>query len=121
MRQRLCAGPEQSAPAPDLPQVVEVTLGQDAHTEDVRWRISISGSPHLFVLGIPGQGKSVTTRRILSSFADQGLPALVIDFHGDMAGGGAVLDASLGLPISPAGAFVLRKVYCAMFRWGQTM
>ncbi|HEY0812745.1 MAG TPA: DUF87 domain-containing protein [Pseudonocardia sp.] len=92
-------------PARDLPQVVEVALGQDAHAENVTWRISTSGSPHLFVLGIPGQGKSVTTRRILNSFAEQGLPALVIDFHGDMAaapaGGAAVLDASLGLPISP--------------------
>ncbi|MHA6618551.1 helicase HerA domain-containing protein [Pseudonocardia sp. DLS-67] len=88
-----------------LPQVVDVVLGQDAHAADVRWRISTSGSPHLFVLGIPGQGKSVTTRRILNSFAEQGLPALVLDFHGDMAaapaGGAAVLDASQGLPISP--------------------
>jgi hypothetical protein len=88
-----------------LPQAVDVLLGQDAHAADVRWRISTSGSPHLFVLGIPGQGKSVTTRRILNSFAEQGLPALVVDFHGDMAaapaGGAAVLDASQGLPISP--------------------
>jgi DNA phosphorothioation-dependent restriction protein DptH len=88
-----------------LPQVVDVVLGQDAHAADVRWRISTAGSPHLFVLGIPGQGKSVTTRRILNSFAEQGLPALVVDFHGDMAaapaGGAAVLDASQGLPISP--------------------
>jgi DNA phosphorothioation-dependent restriction protein DptH len=72
----------------------------------VHWRISTSGSPHLFVLGIPGQGKSVTTRRILNSYAEQGLPALVVDFHGDMAsapaGGAAVLDASQGLPISPS-------------------
>ncbi|TQM08976.1 helicase HerA domain-containing protein [Pseudonocardia kunmingensis] len=88
-----------------LPQVVDVVLGQDRHAADVRWRISTAGSPHLFVLGIPGQGKSVTTRRILNSFAEQGLPALVLDFHGDMAaapaGGAAVLDASQGLPISP--------------------
>lgn len=93
------------SPAPKLPQVVDVALGQDAHAADVRWRISTSGSPHLFVLGIPGQGKSVTTRRILNSFAEQGLPALVVDFHGDMAaapaGGAAVLDAAQGLPISP--------------------
>ena len=57
------------------------------------------------MLGIPGQGKSVTTRRILNSFAEQGLPALVVDFHGDMAaapaGGAVVLDAAQGLPISP--------------------
>jgi DNA phosphorothioation-dependent restriction protein DptH len=112
-----------STPVPDVPvsrpatqdggpQVVEVHLGQDAHADDVRWRISTDGSPHLFVLGIPGQGKSVTTRRILNSFAVQGLPALVIDFHGDMAaapaGGAAVLDASEGLPIS---LFETREVH----------
>ncbi|MFC5206100.1 ATP-binding protein [Pseudonocardia sulfidoxydans] len=98
-------GPQPVREPTQVPEVVEVSLGADAHAEDVRWRISTSGSPHLFVLGIPGQGKSVTTRRILNSFADQGLPALVVDFHGDMAaspaGGAAVLDASLGLPISP--------------------
>ncbi|OZM79791.1 hypothetical protein CFP66_24210 [Pseudonocardia sp. MH-G8] len=97
--------PETGTPDGALPQVVDVVLGQDRHAADVRWRISTAGSPHLFVLGIPGQGKSVTTRRILNSFAEQGLPALVLDFHGDMAaapaGGAAVLDASQGLPISP--------------------
>jgi hypothetical protein len=50
-----------------------VQLGPDEHAADVRWRI-------------PGQGKSVTTRWILNTFAAQGLPALVVDFHGDMAG-----------------------------------
>lgn len=94
-----------SRPVPELPTSVEVVLGTDAHAAEVRWRISTAGSPHLFVLGIPGQGKSVTTRRILSAFAEQGLPALVVDFHGDMAaapaGGAAVLDAAQGLPISP--------------------
>ncbi|MFD7652851.1 helicase HerA domain-containing protein [Actinosynnema sp. NPDC059797] len=87
------------------PQVVDVHLGRDAHAADVRWRISTSGSPHMFVLGIPGQGKSVTTRRVLNAFAEQGLPALVLDFHGDMAaapaGGAAVLNASDGLDLSP--------------------
>lgn len=101
-------GPRPAAPSPAgraAPAVAEVLLGHDQHAEEVRWRISTQGSPHLFVLGIPGQGKSVTTRRILDSFADQGLPALVVDFHGDMAaapaGGAAVLDAARGLPISP--------------------
>lgn len=94
-----------AAAVPEPPQVVDVALGKDAHADEVHWRISTSGSPHLFVLGIPGQGKSVTSRRILNSFAEQGLPALVVDFHGDMAaspaGGAAVLDAAQGLPISP--------------------
>lgn len=93
-------------PAPiDFPESVDVHLGQDGHAGDAQWRISTAGSPHLFVLGIPGQGKSVTTRTILNSFAEQGLPALVLDFHGDMAanpaGGAEVLDAANGLPFSP--------------------
>lgn len=92
-------------PVAGRPRCVDVHLGQDAHAADVRWRISTSGSPHMFVLGIPGQGKSVTTRRILNSFAEQRLPALVLDFHGDMAAGPArgatVLDAADGLNLSP--------------------
>lgn len=84
---------------------VRVILGRDAHSADVNWRISTSGSPHMFILGIPGQGKSVTTRRILNSFAAEGLPALVIDFHGDMAAEPAadatVVDAADGLDFSP--------------------
>jgi len=84
---------------------VVVTLGQDGHGLDVEWRVSTKGSPHAFVLGIPGQGKSVTTRHVIRSFAQQHLPSLVFDFHGDMASdppeGSQVLDASLGLPFSP--------------------
>ncbi|WP_447005883.1 helicase HerA domain-containing protein [Saccharothrix isguenensis] len=90
---------------PDHPGEIRVMLGRDAHSAEVNWRISTSGSPHMFVLGIPGQGKSVTTRRILNSFADQGLPALVVDFHGDMAADPAanatVVDAADGLDFSP--------------------
>lgn len=97
--------PQSPTPPVAFPESVEVDLGQDGHAGAARWRISTAGSPHLFVLGIPGQGKSVTTRRILNSFAHQGLPALVLDFHGDMAaapaGDAAVLDATEGLPFSP--------------------
>lgn len=89
----------------DRPNEVRVVLGQDFHSAEVNWKISTSGSPHMFILGIPGQGKSVTIRRILSSFADQGLPALVVDFHGDMAAnpadGATVIDAGDGLDFSP--------------------
>lgn len=90
---------------PSGPKSVDVLLGYDSHSTEVRWRISTSGSPHMFILGIPGQGKSVTTRRILNSMAVQRLPALVVDFHGDMAAAppenAAVLDGSKGLEISP--------------------
>ncbi|MEZ0447372.1 ATP-binding protein [Cellulomonas sp. ICMP 17802] len=85
--------------------VIAVSLGSDAHGVEARWGVSTKGSPHAFILGIPGQGKSVTTRRIIRQFASQGLPALVFDFHGDMAADppadAVVLDAARGLPFSP--------------------
>lgn len=87
------------------PAQVETVLGVDAHSADVLWQVSTQGSPHAFVLGIPGQGKSVTTRHIIRSFASQGLPSLVFDFHGDLAHdppvGATVLNAAEGLPFSP--------------------
>ncbi|RYC03333.1 ATP-binding protein [Nocardioides zhouii] len=84
---------------------VVVTLGDDPGGSPVHWRVSTKGSPHAFVIGIPGQGKSVTTRKVIRDFEQQGLPSLVFDFHGDMAAdppaGAVVLDAALGLPFSP--------------------
>lgn len=84
---------------------VRVVLGEDANGGEVGWTVSTKGSPHAFILGIPGQGKSVTTRKIIRDFAVAGLPSLVFDFHGDMAAnppeGAKILDAALGLPFSP--------------------
>ena len=84
---------------------VGVELGRDGAGTPVSWRISTKGSPHAFILGIPGQGKSVTTRRVINEFARQGLPSLIIDFHGDMAAapppGAQVIDGAQGLPFSP--------------------
>ena len=37
-----------------------VVLGQDAGGAEVKWHVSTKGSPHAFIIGIPGQGKSVT-------------------------------------------------------------
>lgn len=84
---------------------VTVELGKDGGGTPITWEVSTKGSPHAFVLGISGQGKSVTTRRIIAEFARQGLPSLILDFHGDMAAapppGAHVVDASAGLPFSP--------------------
>lgn len=94
-----------SVPSGTNPPEVEVVLGSDASSSEVPWRVSTQGSPHAFIIGIPGQGKSVTTRHIIRSFADQGLPSLVFDFHGDMAAdppkGATVLNVAEGLPFNP--------------------
>lgn len=88
------------------PSTARAVLGADASAASpVELVVSTKGSPHAFILGIPGQGKSVTTRHVIREFAAQGLPSLVFDFHGDMAAappaGARVVDASEGLPFSP--------------------
>ena len=74
------------------------------------WVPAVTGSPHLFILGIPGQGKSWTVTRILRALAAASVPALVFDFHGqfgDPDGAYAraahltVVNATQGLPFSP--------------------
>lgn len=88
------------------PSRAVVELGRDLANQIVNWEVSTKGSPHAFILGITGQGKSVTTRHIVNSFASQGLPALIIDLHGDMAANppnnAKVIDARKnGLGFSP--------------------
>ncbi len=88
---------------------IRVALGEGADGEVV-WSPSTKGSPHLFVIGIPGQGKSWTVSRILGELGAQGVPALVLDFHGQFADADSsfvrhaapvLLDAAAGLPFSP--------------------
>jgi DNA phosphorothioation-dependent restriction protein DptH len=99
------ADEEESGRDQPSPSEVSVELGRDGGGASVTWNVSVKGSPHAFILGIPGQGKSVTTRRIIREFAGQGLPSLIVDFHGDMAAdpppGSQVVDAAEGLSFSP--------------------
>jgi hypothetical protein len=90
---------------------IRIELGHDGRTENkVEYIGSVSGSPHLFILGIPGQGKSWAMQRLVRECAVQGVPSLILDFHGQFtkpSGTGTagskplVLDASMGLPFSP--------------------
>ena len=69
----------------EKPKSATVVLGTESTGTSVEYQVSTQGSPHAIIIGIPGQGKSVTTRRIINSFSEAGLPSLVFDFHGDMA------------------------------------
>lgn len=89
-----------------MSEVVKVVLGEDTEGNKLAWNISLKGSPHGVIVGIPGQGKSVTTRNILNQFAAQGLPSVVFDFHGDMGPklkfkSNEINVATDGLPFSP--------------------
>lgn len=90
----------------NMSDVVNVILGEDTEGNKLTWNISLKGSPHGVIVGIPGQGKSVTTRNILNQFAAQGLPSVVFDFHGDMGPklkfkSNEINVAVDGLPFSP--------------------
>lgn len=94
----------------ELPTEVVVPIGVSLDGDVVAWKGAVTGSPHLFILGIPGQGKSWTVTRLLCGMAGQGLPAIVIDFHGQFgtpaspyyrAASPCVWDATQGLPFSP--------------------
>ena len=122
--------PDRADPTPDAPAAVEpepeiaplhetgggngpadVVLGLNDAGSPIVWKPRVSGAPHAFILGIPGQGKSVTTERILIELAKTGTPALVLDFHRtyvDPAGEyariaqPATLDASRGCRSRPS-------------------
>jgi hypothetical protein len=94
----------------ERPVELSVPLGVSLDDEIIDWKASVKGSPHLFIIGIPGQGKSWTVTRLLCESARQGLPSIVIDFHGQFSASDseyyrlarpAVWDATLGLPFSP--------------------
>ncbi|ABW14772.1 conserved hypothetical protein [Parafrankia sp. EAN1pec] len=101
-------GPDAPRQPAGQPEVLRVRVGKTLPPEEeVVWEAGTIGSPHLFILGIPGQGKSETTIRLLQGAADGGLPALVIDFHGQFSSDPRrpsslrVHDAAAGLPFSP--------------------
>lgn len=77
----------------------------------VVWSLSTAGSPHAVIVGIPGQGKSVSTQHIMKQLHEQNIATLSFDFHGDMANaaqpGVEIVDVGeKGLPFSP---FEIRK------------
>jgi Predicted ATPase len=115
--ERLAEPPEEEMAASGIPLAarntapVVIGLGTAVGADvEVEWKPSVSGSPHLFVLGMPGQGKSWAVTRLLTELGKQEVPALVLDFHGQFADPAepfvqvahpAVLDAARGLPFSP--------------------
>jgi hypothetical protein len=88
---------------------VVIPLGT-AGQQQIDWCPGVKGSPHLFIIGIPGQGKSWAVTRMLCLLGQQHVPALVLDFHGQFADpqgafvqavAPSVIDAAQGLPFSP--------------------
>jgi hypothetical protein len=108
--ERKSDGAEAAPSVSTLPAQVDVVLGETMSGNDVIWTPSVKGSPHMFITGIPGQGKSYTIRRVLIDLSRQAVPALVFDFHGDLGDPSGpyaikakptIVNAAEGLPFSP--------------------
>lgn len=92
------------------PENIEVNLGIISNGQHILWKPSVQGSPHVFILGIPGQGKSVTINTLLIELQRHGVGTLTFDFHGQFSDpqnpfrrlcNATIWDASNGLPFSP--------------------
>lgn len=88
------------------PEGVYLPIGvAGAAMKPFAWRPSVKGSPHLLILGLPGQGKSVLMHTLLTTLNAAGVPSLTVDFAGDLSSNAGfsarVLDASRGLDFSP--------------------
>jgi hypothetical protein len=68
----------------DYPSSVNLILGS-VNEQEVKLNSSTKGSPHIIILGIPGQGKTVTINSILTQLTKQGVGSIVFDFHGQFS------------------------------------
>ncbi|MBP1467951.1 TraM recognition domain-containing protein [Candidatus Chloroploca sp. M-50] len=103
------ASPATPVDGPVPPTMISVELGT-TDEQPIMWHPSVKGSPHLFIIGIPGQGKSVAISNVLSDVLTQHVAPLIFDFHGQFADkngplvrdhGLQILDAADGLPFNP--------------------
>ena len=56
-----------------------------ANNQQILFEPSTKGSPHAIIIGIPGQGKTVTINSLLTQLNQQGVGSIVFDFHGQFS------------------------------------
>lgn len=100
-----------SVDLPPYPQAPDILLGNTTNEQQVVWKPSVQGSPHVIIIGIPGQGKSVTINTLLCGLQQSGVGILALDFHNDFGDRSksafrrlynpTIWNAAQGLPFSP--------------------
>ena len=52
--------------------------------EDVEWRLSIQGNPHLLIVGLPGMGKTTCLINLCQQLTAAGIAPIVFSYHEDI-------------------------------------
>lgn len=108
-----------STDIPSYPESIEIILGKSVNEQDIIWKPSVKGSPHVLILGIPGQGKSVTINTLLVELQRKGIGTLTFDFHGQFSDERnafrklclpTIWNAAEGLPFSPFEADLAKEI-----------
>jgi len=100
-----------SVDLPPYPEAPHIIIGSTTNEQEVVWKPSVQGSPHVIMVGIPGQGKSVTINTLLCGLQQNGVGILALDFHNDFGDldkssfrrlcHPTIWNAAQGLPFSP--------------------
>ncbi len=62
-----------------------ITLGSDVLTgEDVYWRPTIQGNPHLLLAGLPGMGKTTCLVNLCTQMLYEGICPIIFSYHQDI-------------------------------------
>ncbi|MFC1743400.1 ATP-binding protein [Candidatus Riflebacteria bacterium] len=63
----------------------QITLGLDKfYNNDVQWRISTKGNPHLMIVGLPGMGKTTCLINICRQMWKKKIQPIVFSYHEDI-------------------------------------
>ncbi|MGC9435144.1 MAG: ATP-binding protein [Methanomicrobiales archaeon] len=80
--------PPPVSPVPPPTGACRIFLGHDHEGGEVWWNPGALNNGHMILIGGSGAGKTETIRCISQEICGQGIPVVMIDFHGDMASGG---------------------------------
>lgn len=62
-----------------------LVLGNAVTTDEpVAWEVSITGNPHLMIVGLPGMGKTTCIINLCEQLSRQGVTPLIFSYHDDM-------------------------------------
>ena len=62
-----------------------ICLGTDTITSDeVRWRLTVQGNPHLLIAGLPGMGKTTCLLNLCKQMAAANIRPVVFSYHQDI-------------------------------------